>query len=69
MKLTDKLKTTILQLSIEEKVEILHIFADEFMTVEEFHQLSKIPKRTIYEKFGTDAVKGTEFCGHKLIHL
>ena len=39
------------------------------MTVDEFQSLSKMPLRTIYAKFGTEEVRGVEFCGHKLIYL
>ena len=67
MSLTLKQKLAIRKLNIEEKVEILHEITDEFMTVEEFHEISKIPKRTIYDKFGKE-IKGIEFCGHKYIY-
>ena len=68
MALTLKQKLAIRKLPIEDKVEILHEIADEFMTIEEFHEISKIPKRTIYDKFGKE-IKGIEFLGHKLIYL
>ena len=68
MALTLKQKLAIRKLTIEEKVEILHEIADEFMTVDEFHEISKIPKRTIYDKFGKE-IKGTEFLKHKIIYL
>lgn len=69
MALTDKQKIAIRKLSIEDKVEILHEIADEFMTIEEFREVSGMPRRTIYDKFGTDAVKGIEFCGHKIVYM
>ena len=69
MSLTQKQKLAIRKLTIQEKVEILHEIADEFMTVEEFREVSGMAKRTIYDKFGTETVKGVEFCGHKLIYM
>lgn len=69
MALNEKQKLAIRKLSIEDKVEILHEIADEFMTVEQFHEVTGMAKRTIYDKFGTDTVKGVEFCGHKLIYM
>ena len=69
MALTEQQKLNIRKLSIEDKIEILHECADEFMTAEEYAKITKIPKRTIYDKFGTPEVKGFEFCGHKLFYL
>ena len=69
MALTELQKQNIRRLSIEDKVEILHECADEFMTADEYHEITKIPRRTIYAKFGTFEVKGFEFCGHKLFYL
>lgn len=69
MALTERQKQNIRKLSIEEKIEILHEYADEFMTADEYHGITKMPKRTIYAKFGTPEVKGFEFCGHKLFYF
>jgi hypothetical protein len=69
MALTESQLQNIRKLKIEEKVQILHTIADEFMTVDEFHKYSGMARRTIYDKFGTEQVKGLEFCGHKLIYM
>lgn len=69
MNLTKELEQHLLKLPIEDKVKVMQMFADEFMTIEEYHQCSKMPIRTIYAKLGTDAVKGFEFCGHKIIYM
>ena len=68
MALTLKQKLAIRQLSIEDKIEILHEIADELMTIEEFREVSGLARRTIYDKFGKE-IKGAEFCGHKLIFM
>ena len=68
MALTDIQLQKIRKLKIEEKVQILHTIADEFMTVDEYSQYTGMARRTIYDKFGKE-VKGLEFCGHKLIHM
>jgi hypothetical protein len=69
MALTELQKQNIRKLSTEDKIEILHECADEFMTADEYHDITKMPKRTIYAKFGTPEVKGFEFCGHKLFYF
>jgi hypothetical protein len=69
MALTEQQKQNIRKLSIEDKIELLHECADEFMTADEYHEITKMPKRTIYAKFGTPEVKGFEFCGHKLFYF
>lgn len=69
MALTDKQLQNLRRLPIEDKVQILHTIADEFMTVDEFREVSGMAKRTIYDKFGTETVKGLEFCGHKIIYM
>jgi hypothetical protein len=67
--LTEEFITQFLHLTTTNKAKLLHICADEFMTVDDFNKLTKMPMRTIYAKFGTEEVKGFEFCGHKLIHM
>lgn len=67
--LTDEFITKFMHLPTADKAKLLHECAEEFMTVDEFQSLSKMPRRTIYAKFGSDQVKGVEFCGHKLIYL
>lgn len=69
MALTEQQKLNIRELSIEDKIEILHECADEFMSADEYNKITKMPKRTIYAKFGTPEVKGFEFCGHKLFYF
>ena len=68
MALTDIQLQKIRELKIEEKVQILHTIADEFMTVDEYRQHTGMAKRTIYDKFGKE-INGLEFCGHKLIYM
>lgn len=67
--LTEDFIEKFMHLSTADKAKLLHECAEEFMTVEEFHELTKMPRRTIYAKFGTEEVRGVEFCGHKLIHM
>lgn len=67
--LTDDFIEQFMHLSTADKAKLLHECAEEFMTVDEFQSLSKMPRRTIYAKFGTEEVRGVEFCGHKLIYL
>ena len=67
--LTEEFITQFMHLPTADKAKLLHECAEEFMTVDEFQLLSKMPRRTIYAKFGTEEVRGVEFCGHKLIHL
>ena len=67
--LTDEFITQFMHLSTADKAKLLHDCADEFMTADEFHSITKMPRRTIYAKFGTEEVKGVEFCGHKLIYM
>lgn len=69
MALTEKQRVNIRMLSAEDKIEILHECAEFFMTADEYHDITKMPKRTIYAKFGTPEVKGFEFCGHKLFYF
>lgn len=67
--LTDEFITQFMHLPTADKAKLLHACAEEFMTVDEFQSLSKMPRRTIYAKFGTEEVRGFEFCGRKLIYL
>lgn len=67
--LTEEFITQFMHLPTYDKAKLLHDCAEEFMTVDEFQSLSKMPRRTIYAKFGTEEVRGVEFCGHKLIYL
>lgn len=69
MKLTEEFKKQFMLLPIESRAELMQMCADELMTADEFHEVSKMPRRTIYAKFGTDDVKGFELCGHKIIYL
>ena len=67
--LTDEFITQFMHLSTADKAKLLHECADEFMTVDEFHAITKIPRRSIYAKFGTVDINGIEFCGHKFIYM
>ena len=67
--LTDEFITQFMHLSTADKAKLLHECAYEFMTVDEYQAVTKIPRRTIYAKFGTSEVNGIEFCGHKLIYM
>ena len=66
--LTEEFTTQFMHLSTADKAKLLHECADEFMTVDEFQAITKMPRRTIYAKFG-NVVKGIEFCGHKIIYM
>ena len=67
--LTEDFTNQFMHLSTADKAKLLHECAEEFMTVDEFQAVTKMPRRTIYAKFGTEEVKGIEFCGHKLIYM
>lgn len=69
MALTKELLEEIRKLPVEDKAIVMHDCAEEFFTVEKYHQYTKIPKRTIYDNFGTDKVRGVDICGHKLIYM
>lgn len=69
MAYAEQQKLNIRSLPIEDKVTILHECADEFMTADEYAKFKGISRRTAYAKFGTDDVKGIEFCGHKLFYM
>lgn len=69
MKITKQELAKILEYDIESKVEIMQCFADEFMTIKEYHETTKMPMRTIYDKLGTPEVKGFKFCGLRILHF
>ncbi len=67
--LTEEFITQFMHLPTADKAKLLQECADEFMTIEEYHQLTKIPRRTIYAKFSIEDITGVEFCGHKFIYM
>lgn len=68
MELTEHLKDELSKLSTKSKAEIMQSFADEFSTISQFHEYTKIPTRTIYAKFGKE-IPGFEFCGVKFVYF
>ena len=67
--LTEEFTNQFMHLATADKAKLLHECADEFMTVDEFQAATKMPRRTIYAKFGTSEVNGIDFCGHKLFYF
>lgn len=64
----EKLKE-ILELDIESKVVIMQHIADELMTVKQYHEITKIPERTIYDKIGSADIKVFILKGLRLLHF
>lgn len=68
MPITDELKAEIMHMNFSELVEVLHECADRLVTVKEFQELSKIPRRTIYDKISSGEIESAEVFGIKIIN-
>ena len=68
MALTDKQKIKIRELDMETKIQMLHECEDEFMSVDEYHKVEGINKRTIYDRIERGKIKNFTFCGQILIY-
>ena len=69
MALTEKQKANIMHLDAESLIDILHECAEQFMTAKEYHEYSKMPMRTIYDKIKSGELKSTEVFGTKIIYV
>ena len=69
MALTELHKTNISLLDIDTIVEILHECEERagLYSVDEYHNLTKMNKRTIYEHISIQKLHSITFCGRKLI--
>lgn len=69
MKLTDKERTAIQKLDTEKCIDLLHECAERLglVSVNEFHEITKMNKRTIYDHIENEKIKSIEFCESKLI--
>ena len=69
MKLTQKQKDNIRDLDCEIIEEIMHECAENLglVTVAQYNDLFKVPKRTIYDQIKANKIKSLTLCGIVLI--
>lgn len=69
MELTDTQIKNISNLKVEIQIEILHTCVDALglLSVDEYHEYSKIPKRTIYKQIEDKKLSYLNICGRTLI--
>ena len=68
MALTEKQKNNIMHLDADMLAEIMHECADQFMRVQDYHDVTGMPVRTIYDKIASKELKSTEIFGIKVIY-
>jgi len=68
MALTEKQKNNIMNLDADTLAEIMHECADQFMRVQDYHDVTGMPVRTIYDKIASKELKSIEIFGIKVIY-
>lgn len=58
-----------MHLDADSLIEVMHECAEQFMTAKEYHEYTKIPMRTIYDKISSNDLKSTEIFGIKIIFI
>jgi hypothetical protein len=71
MELTETQIRNLTYLKVEVQIEIMHTCADGLglMSVKQYHEYSKIPKRTIYQHIIDEKLKTIIICGITFIVL
>lgn len=69
MQLTDEEIKQIQSMPTDKCIAYLHMCAERLglMAVGEYHQCTRIPRRTIYDHIEDEKLKSIEFCSNKLI--